>query len=66
LTYVKNHKDSLKGLQKLNSIIAQQYYDQGLKAFSAGNRENAIKLLEESLKYDGNKIEAKRALERIK
>lgn len=66
LTYVRNHKDSLKGLEKLNSIIAQQYYDQGLKAFSAGNRENAIKLLEESLKYDENKIEAKRALERIK
>jgi tetratricopeptide (TPR) repeat protein len=66
LTYVKNHKESTKGLKKLNSIIAQQYYDQGLKSFSAGNRENAIKFLEESLKYDKNKIEAKRALERIR
>lgn len=66
LTYVKNHEQSTKGLEKLNSIVAQQYYEQGLRAFSAGNREEAIKLLEESLKYDQNKIEAKRALERIK
>lgn len=66
LSYVKDNQQAQKGIEKLNSIVARQYYEQGLKAFSAGNKEDAVKFLEESLKYEPNKIEAKRALERIK
>ena len=54
-----------KSMEKINSIIAQQYYDQGLQSFSVGDKDKAIKLLEKSLEVDPNKIESKRALERI-
>jgi hypothetical protein len=53
-------------MESINSVIAQQYYEQGLKAFSVGDKERAITLLERSLEVEPNKIESKRALERIK
>jgi len=65
VSYVKDHK-AKNEMKKLNSIIAQDLYDQGLQAFSSGNKEKAVELLEKSLKYDPDKTEAKKALERIK
>ena len=65
VSYVKDHK-AKNEMKKLNSIIAQDLYDQGLQAFSAGKKEKAVELLKKSLKYDPDKTEAKRALERIK
>ena len=63
--YVKDHK-AKNEMKKLNSVIAQDLYDQGLRAFSSGKKDKAIELLEKSLKYDPDKTEAKRALARIK
>ena len=65
VSYVKDHK-AKNEMKKLNSIIAQNLYDQGLQAFSSGKKEKAVELLEKSLKYDPDKTEAKKALERIK
>jgi tetratricopeptide (TPR) repeat protein len=65
VNYVKDHK-AKNEMKRLNSVIAQDLYDQGLQAFSSGKKAKAIELLEKSLKYDPDKTEAKRALERIK
>ncbi|WP_413852803.1 hypothetical protein [Candidatus Ruminimicrobium bovinum] len=65
VSYVKDHK-SKNEMKRLNSVIAQDLYDQGLQAFSSGKKAKAVELLEKSLEYDPDKTEAKRALERIK
>ncbi len=65
ISYDNTNSAAKKSIEKINSVIAQQYYDEGLKAFSVGDKDKAIKLLKKSLEAEPNKIESKRALERI-
>ena len=65
LNYDETNSLAKKSMEKINSIIAQQYYDQGIQAFSFGEKDKAIELLKKSLEVEPNKIESKRALERI-
>ena len=54
-----------KSIDNINAVTAQKYYDDGLKAFSSGDKNKAIELLKKSLEVEPTKIEATRALERI-
>ena len=65
ISYDSSNSAAKKSMEGINSVIAQQYYDQGLKAFSVGDKDKAITLLNKSLEVEPDKIESKRALERI-
>lgn len=65
ISYDSSNSAAKKSMDRINSVIAQQYYEDGLKAFSVGDKDKAITLLQKSLEVEPNKIESKRALERI-
>ena len=54
-----------KELERLNSVISQRYYEQGLQAFSLKDNNKAKTMLKKALEYDPKKSEAKKLLERI-
>ncbi|MBO7611512.1 MAG: hypothetical protein J6T23_04790 [Elusimicrobia bacterium] len=54
-----------QAMDTINSVTAQRYYDDGLKAFAAGDKDKSIELLKKALEVEPTKIEAQRALERI-
>ena len=65
VSYVKTHK-AKNEMKRLSPIVAQGLYDQGMQAFANGDNDKAVELLEKSLKYDSDKTEARRTLEKIK
>ena len=65
LSYDETNSSAQKAIEKINAVTAQKYYDDGLKAFAAGDKNKAIELLKKSLEAEPTKIEATRALERI-
>lgn len=65
LSYDEKNSAVKQAMDTINSATAQKYYDDGLKAFSAGDKNKAIELLKKSLEVEPNKIESMRALERI-
>jgi tetratricopeptide (TPR) repeat protein len=65
LSYDETNSSAQKAIEKINAVTAQKYYDDGLKAFAAGDKNKAIELLKKSLEAEPTKIEASRALERI-
>ena len=65
LSYDETNASARQAMDTINSVTAQKYYDDGLKAFAAGDKDKSIELLKKALEVEPTKIEAKRALERI-
>ena len=65
LSYDENNSAAKQAMDTINSVAAQKYYDDAIKAFSAGDKNKAVELLKKALEVEPNKIEAMRALERI-
>ena len=65
LSYDETNSSAKKAIDNINAVTAQKYYDDGLKAFAAGDKDKSIELLQKALEAEPTKIEATRALERI-
>ena len=65
IAYDDSNLVAKQAMDTINSVTAQKYYDDGLKAFAEGNKDKSVELLKKALEVEPNKIEAKRALERI-
>ena len=65
LSYDETNSLAQKAIDRINAVTAQNYYDEGIKAFSVGDKEKAIELLKQALEAEPSKLEAQRALERI-
>ncbi len=65
IAYDEANLAAKQAMDTINSVTAQKYYDDGLKAFASGDKDKSIELLKKALEVEPNKIEAKRALERI-
>lgn len=65
LAYDDANLAAKQAMDAINSVTAQKYYDEGLQAFAAGDKEKSIELLKKALEVEPTKLEAQRALERI-
>jgi tetratricopeptide (TPR) repeat protein len=63
-----NQDNSLASFEykRISEEIAQQYYEEGMRFYSVGDFNKASELLRKSLAYNPNKMEAKRALEKMR
>jgi tetratricopeptide (TPR) repeat protein len=63
--YDSSNNKAKSKLEQLKTVIAQKYYEDGLKYFSAGNKKQAISAMKKALQYEPNKIEVNRFLKKI-
>lgn len=66
LEYNSENSLALFEYKRIAEEIAQQYYQDGMRFYSIGNFNKASELLRKSLNYNPDKMEAKRALEKIR
>ncbi|MDR2395986.1 MAG: PorV/PorQ family protein [Endomicrobium sp.] len=66
LEYNSENSLALFEYKRIGEEIAQQYYQEGMRFYSIGNFNKASELLRKSLTYNPDKMEAKRALEKMR
>ncbi len=66
LDYTENYQPAIKERENVMNTLAQRNYDAAIKAYASGNRKKALELLNKSLEYNPNKVETKKAIDRIK
>ena len=66
LEYDAKNADAKKEKEKTANIISQKYFDAGMKAYAAGDKAKAVTSFETSLKYNPQRSDAAKVLEKIK
>jgi tetratricopeptide (TPR) repeat protein len=66
LDYNSENSLALFEYKRIGEEIAQQYYEDGMRFYNLGNFNKAAELLRKSLTYKPDKMEAKRALEKMR
>jgi tetratricopeptide (TPR) repeat protein len=66
LDYNSENSLALFEYKRIGEEIAQQYYEEGMRFYSLGKFNKAAELLRKSLTYKPDKMEAKRALEKMR
>jgi tetratricopeptide (TPR) repeat protein len=65
IEYNSSNSDAVGEYNKTADTIAQKYYEQGMSYYSKGDFTNAAVLFRKALIYNPDKMEVKRALEKI-